>query len=140
MRVSFREVLGRAADPDRPLIDLDRELRTVLGSPERGGEGESDDQQEPANSGAGRVRGSSHGLLVDGVLDDRSEGAAARLWPSRLGGGRSATIEAGVGPDHAIAGVLVRSEVHDEPELFGPRNGQGQADRRGVGAEVRIGI
>ena len=71
--------LGRAADPDRPLIDLDRELRTVLGAPESGGEGESDDQQKPANSGAGRVRGSSHGLLVDGVLDDRSGGAAATV-------------------------------------------------------------
>ena len=49
-------------------------------------------------------------------------------------------IEPGVGPDHAVAGVLVLAEVDEEPELLGARDGQGELDRRGVGAEVGVGV
>src|SRR5262245_49856108 len=68
-------------------------------------------------------------------------GSLARSGPRGVGRGlafggrRRVAVEPGVGPDHAVAGVLVLAEVDDELQLLRPRHRQREPHRRAVGAE-----
>ena len=139
--------LGRVADPDRPLVDLDRGRRPLVGPRRRGPGAEAEAERRPTARTIERVDVRMGRLILRARGSRGSPGLGPRrgrrVGRRRRGRPGGPAMEAGVGPDHAVAGVLVRAEVDVEPELLRPprpaasaRFGGPSARRSGFGVEL----